>query len=75
MPEPKSDNPFLNNVERLEPGMWNGWSGSSSVADISIAISLKRIADALETGMVDTNEYGERGFALIGRAIIQGLQR
>lgn len=48
MPNPKPEpDPFLENVGRLEPQIWSGWSGTCSAADISIAISLKRIADAL----------------------------
>lgn len=37
---------------------------------ISIAISLKRIADAFET----TNEYGEHGSAAISGSILRGLR-
>lgn len=46
------DDPFLNNVERMEPQLWNGWSDTCGPADISIAISLRRIADTLEEMLV-----------------------
>lgn len=47
MPEPKVDDPYLNNVGRIEPNLVNGGLDKGPVL-VSIAISLKRIADSLE---------------------------
>ena len=65
---PSIDEGYLGTVERLEPAI-TPLDVSGSLA--SIAISLKRIADVMET----TNAWGEQGSALIARAITEQLRR
>lgn len=52
-------------VVDLAPGV-----GTAEAALISIAISLKRIADALNT----TDKYGMTGSASLAQAIVDGLR-
>lgn len=59
---------YLGVIERMEPDI-TGVDPPGALA--SIAISLKRIADALER----TNRYGEQGIEALSGAITRGLQR
>ena len=57
---------YLNTIARFEPDLAMTDQDASLT---SIAISLKRIADALNT----PNEYGEVGSAALARGIKDGL--
>ena len=59
---------YLKTVDRLEPEVT---PVDKAGALASIAISLKRIADVMES----TNAWGEQGYALIARAITEQLRR
>ena len=58
-------------TKRFEPDVAHPSVECTEVALDSIAISLKRIADVMET----TNAWGEQGAALIARAITEQIGR
>lgn len=64
MPTPEAErvDAYLDTIERIEPDIA---MIDADAAYASIAISLKRIADALEK----TNEYGEMGFEAVAGSI------
>lgn len=61
------DNPYLDTIARIEPDIA---MIDRDAALASIAISLKRIADALN----EPNAYGEVGSAALAGAILRGLR-
>lgn len=72
-PNPPVRKSLLETLSRMEP---NVEKVQDTRAAASIAISLKRIADALdrlEAGANMGNEYGETGYAALSRAITRGL--
>lgn len=50
-----------------------GMADATAIAAYSQAVSLKRIADALDA-LNDRNEYGERPFEAIGAGIARALR-
>lgn len=67
MPEADKVSPYHNTLIRMEPDLTMVAEGAALA---SIAISLKRIADALDS----PNEYGEVGSAAMAGAILRGLR-
>jgi len=67
MNEPSLETVYQRTVERLELDIT---AVDADATLVSIAISLKRIADVVE----GTNAWGEQGFALIARAVTEQLR-